>query len=222
MNIRMPLMISIALIAIMLVASAWAWTVLPIGLRMPIHWDFSERPDGFVSRETGLFALPAIAAAFSVLCALLPEIEPRRANLAASRQLYYAGWIGTVMVFAGVHLVAILSAAGLPVDVPAVSLLMVAVLIVVLGNFLSKSRSMFFMGTRWPWSLSSEIAWEKSNRAAAYVYVAAGIATIVALFLFGVRDGYLVLLGGIVLGTITGAVVSFVSWRRDGGDEPRG
>jgi uncharacterized membrane protein len=208
-------MISIVLIAIMLAVSAWGWTVLPIDMRMPIHWDFSGRPDAFAAKHVGLFGLPGIAAAFALVCAMLPVIEPRRANLMASRQLYYAGWIGGVAVFAGVHFCVILSAAGLPIDVPAATLLMVALLIIVLGNYLSKSRSTFFMGTRWPWSLSSELAWQKSNRAAAYLYVATGLLTIIALFLFGVRDGYLVLLFGLIVGTITGAVVSFYYWRHE-------
>ena len=43
----------------------------------------------------------------------------------------------------GVHIVSTLAAAGLPVDVPAFTLLLVAALMVLLGNYLSKSRSMF-------------------------------------------------------------------------------
>ncbi|HEX2591314.1 MAG TPA: SdpI family protein [Rhizomicrobium sp.] len=203
----------------MLVVSAWALTVLPSGISVPIHWDPNGRPDAFASRQVGLFGIPGIAALFSLVCAFLPEIEPRRANLAASKQLYYAGWLGSVVVFTGTHIVLLLATSGLPIDVPAVTLLMVALLVCVLGNFLGKSRSMFFMGTRWPWSLSSELAWEKSNRFAAYVYVATGLATIVALILFGTSVGYLTLLCGIVAGTVAGAVVSFIYWRREQNDD---
>jgi uncharacterized membrane protein len=92
---------------------------------------------------------------------------------------------------------------------------MVALLMIVLGNYLSKSRSTYFKGTPWPWSQSSELAWQNSNRAAAYLYVATGIATIGTLFLSGVRNGYLVLLSGLVIGTVTGAVVSFYYWRHE-------
>jgi len=71
------------------------------------------------------------------------------------------------------------------------------------------------MGTRWPWSLSSELAWQKSNRAAAYCYVATGLTTIAALFVLGTYPGFIVLLAGIVIGTLAGAVVSFIYWRRE-------
>jgi len=218
MEIRMPLLISIALIAIMLVVSAWGWTVLPLDVAMAVHWDPRGTPDGFADKGIGLFALPALAAVFTILCALLPEFEPRRANLAASRELYFVGWLGTVTVLAAVHLIVILNAAGLPVDVPAITLLLVAGLLIVLANFLAKSRSTFFMGLRLPWALSSELAWERSNRVAAYLYMLTGLAAISVLFLVGAGDGYTILFAGLVLSTIAAAVVSFVTWRREGKD----
>ena len=53
-----------------------------------------------------------------------------------------------------------------------------ALFLIVIGNFLGKSHSNFFVGVRLPWTLSSDLAWEKSNRITGYGFVATGVGVV--------------------------------------------
>lgn len=215
MDMRRPFLFSLCVIAAMLAVSAWGWFWTPSHALMPVHWGLNFRPNRYASKTFGLFMLPALAAFTTLLFAALPVIEPRRANLVASRQLYFAGWYGSLILLLILHVLIVLTAVGVIVNVPQVAIGATAVLILVLGNFLGKSRSTFFVGVRLPWTLSSELAWSKSNRMAGLGFIATGILTLVALFEVNTRIATLVLTAGILLSTIVAGVASYFYWKHD-------
>jgi uncharacterized membrane protein len=215
MSIRTPLIVSLVAIAAMLAVTAWGWMVIPANAQIVVHWSIASRPNGYLPKAIGLLVLPCGAMALSAFFALLPKIEPRRANLIASRKLYLTGWYGALGVIGVVHIFMVMNAAGLHVDVPRGVLFTAALFLVVLGNYLGKSRSTFFVGMRLPWTLSSDVAWEKGNRMTGRGFVATGIVTLPALIFVGTIPGVLVFTAGTILSVIAGGVASYVSWRRD-------
>ncbi len=76
------------------------------------------------------------------------------------------------------QLLIILTALGIKVDVSAASQILVGAMFIVVGNYLGKIRSNFLTGIRTPWTLSSELSWEKTNRLAGKLFVTAGIVLI--------------------------------------------
>jgi uncharacterized membrane protein len=46
---------------------------------------------------------------------------------------------------------------------------------IVLGNFLGKIRRNFWLGIRTPWTLSSDIVWERTHRLGGWLFVASGL-----------------------------------------------
>ena len=58
MNRRPMILFSAAVVAAMTLLSAWAWTQLPAGAEVPIHWGIDGQVDGYASKEVGLFLLP--------------------------------------------------------------------------------------------------------------------------------------------------------------------
>ena len=90
MNIRPMLIYSFVVVGLMLALSAWAWTQLPADASIPIHWGVDGQPNGFAPKPIGLFLLPGITALITALFAVIPRIEPRRANLERSGTAYRA------------------------------------------------------------------------------------------------------------------------------------
>jgi uncharacterized membrane protein len=215
MNIRIPLMVSLLALTAMLAASAWGWFALPTDARMAVHWGLDGHPNGYMPKAPGLLLLPGIAMALTALFVVLPAIEPRRANLAASRKLYFTGWIGGIIVLAAVQFIVVMTAAGLHVDVLRWTTIALAAFFVVLGNFLGKSRSTFFVGLRLPWTLASALAWEKGNRTAGRGLVASGLLSLAALFLAGTVPGFALLMTGTLLSVTAGGIASYLYWTRD-------
>jgi uncharacterized membrane protein len=213
MPMKKPVIVSLLLIAAMLGLSAWAWQVTPAFIAS--HWGADGKPNGHMAKGMVLLLQPAIALGVTALFAFLPVIEPRRANLLASQKLYFSAWYGVVGLMAVVHAAIVLNAAGIHIDVPRWVMAAVGVLFMVLGNFLGKSHPTFFVGLRTPWSLSSNEAWEKSNRVAGYWLAATGLVTLPAALFGGTKEAVAILVAGSLLGVIAGTLTSYVTWKRD-------
>lgn len=215
MNLRLPILVSLILLAVMAAISAWGWVVLPADTVLASHWGFDGRVNGTMTKETGLVTIPAIALGLAALLALVPRIEPRKENLAASRKAFVALWLGGLVVLAATHALIVLSAMGYAVDVPGVSMVLVAALIAVAGNYLGKVRSNFFIGIRTPWTLSSELSWEKSHRMLGRLFVFSALAALAARFAVGTEAGFIVLAAALSASALVGIVSSYVYWKHD-------
>ena len=215
MGIRAPLIMSLLLIAGMLAVSAWAWPLISQSAHIAIHWGADGQPNGFASKEKALLIGPVFAAAFTLLFSLLPFFTRRRANLAKSAATYQVGWIGTLLMIAVAHILMVMHARGILVDVAGNGVFMFAVFITVVGNFLGKTHRNPYVGVRTPWTNRSDYSWEKTNRAGGKMLVAVGLATLGVLAVGDSRVANRDLLGGILVVALVSVALSYVYWRRD-------
>jgi uncharacterized membrane protein len=215
MNLRLPLLLSFALVAVMAAISAYGWTVLPADAQLATHWGFDGKVNGHMSRDMGLVLLPAIALAVAVLIAVIPSIEPRREHLIASRKAFFVFWIGALAVLAISHAMIVLTALGYAIDIPGTLLIVIALAIAAGGNYLGKVRSNWFLGIRTPWTLSSELSWEKSHRLLGRLFVVSAIVTLAVRFAIGVEPAYLTFAACVTASALLAIVSSYVYWKHD-------
>jgi uncharacterized membrane protein len=88
-------------------------------------------------------------------------------------------------------------------------------MLIVLGNYLPKSRSNFFAGVRTPWTLSSEYSWEHSNRLFGRLLMMSGAATLAALLVLTAKLATMILVGMVLASAAASLVMSYVYWTRD-------
>ena len=215
MKIRIPLLISLVLIAAMLGLSAWAWVLIPQGARLPIHWGIDGQPNGFAGKTVGLFFAPGLAALISAVFVAIPMIEPRRMNLLSSNKFFSASWIGVVALMAAIHVATVAAALRYPIDVGTVVVAAVSMLFVVIGNYIGKTRSMFLGGVRTPWTLTSEFSWQRTHSLAGKLFVLTGLATLAAEVALGPKPGTYTLMSLLTASITATLVMSYVYWRRD-------
>ena len=215
MSIRLPLIVSLLIVAAMAGLSAWAWPPVPETARIAIHWDANGVANGFAGKEQALLMLPAISLGLIVLLGAIPSIEPRRFNLAASAKFYKAAWVGVIAILALAHTAIVLTALHVVVDIPHTVLPATALLFIVIGNYLGKTRSNFFAGIRTPWTLSSDYSWEKTHRLTGRLFVLAGAATLVASFALTAKIAAEIMIAGVLASAVVGVIASYVYWRRD-------
>ena len=65
------------------------------------------------------------------------------------------------------------------VDIGKVSVILIGIIFIVLGNFMTKTRINGVVGVRICWSMYNDNTWRKSNRFGAFAIMIAGILTIV-------------------------------------------
>ena len=215
MSLRFPLIVSLLLIAAMLAGAAHAWSLLPPGAMVATHWDASGHVNGHMPKTVALFFAPLLALLLTALFALLPHIDPRGRNLAQSGKFYVASWLGTLAVLAAAEGAIAANALHFPLDVRSAVMAVCAVLFIVLGNYAGKTRANFFAGFRTPWTLSSDYAWEHTNRLGGKLLMLAGTATIAALLVFDTRTATHVMLGSVVTAALVALAMSYVYWQRD-------
>lgn len=221
-NLRLPLMVSAAALVFMAALSAWAWNALPDDVKIPVHWGINGKPDRYGGKMEGLLVMPLIAAAIIGVFAVIPRIEPRKLNLAQSRTALFALWIAMLALFTAIHAALVATALGHKVDMNLIVPLCVGGLFIIMGNYFGKIRSNFLMGIRTPWTLSSELAWDKTHRLGGRLFVALGI--LMALTpLIGVTGLWIgLVVAGSVGGSLALVVYSYFIWRADPDKQERG
>ena len=147
---------------------------------------------------------------------VIPTIEPRRANILKSEKAYTAIWIGVVLLLAVVDLVAVAAAMGSELNVATVIPIGVGALFIVIGNYLPKVRPNYMVGIRTPWTLTSDLSWDRTHRVGGRLFVLEGIVFILFGLLRPSREALVVgLLGGIVVMLVFLFAYSYRVWKTD-------
>lgn len=225
--IRTGLTASLAAIAVIIAAWGWLAQSLPADTaQVPVHWGMSGAPDHFKTRGEALLMfglLPGIAALLAVLMSVIPALDPMRPNVQRSSRLFLVGWIGAEAMIAlaaiGVAIMTVRSAGG--VDASSSKAFVrfmiagVGLLLIFLGDAMPKTRPNFFVGVRTPWTLTSDLSWEKSNRLAGRFFVLIGFWGVISAFLLnGIQLAFAIVIP-VIISVIITTVYSFTVWRND-------
>jgi uncharacterized membrane protein len=163
--------------ALMAAASLYVQSKLPPGARVPIHWNAAGKIDGYAGAGVGLWLMPGIAVGTLLLVIGVTYLEPRREHMQQSMRAYMIICMSVLLLLLATHLAALWAALGHPFNMTKVMGMGVGLMLVVIGNYLGKLRSNFFAGVRSPWTLSSELSWNKTHRLAGKLFVALGLAS---------------------------------------------
>lgn len=216
LDLRPGLIASGISVFVMLSLSVSAWVQIPAGRLLPVHWGFSGTPDRYGSKWEALLTIPVIAI-FAVLAFLLiPRIEPRVRNLQRSGRVYTIVWIASLLPLVGVHAFLVLAALGWQLDVNSVVLVIVGITFAIIGNYLGKVRSNFFVGIRTPWTLSSDLSWNKTHRLGGRLFVLFGIILVLAaVWKVGATEALILMISGAVAISLISTVYSYLVWRSE-------
>lgn len=74
---------------------------------------------------------------------------------------------------------------GLGYDIPIADIVpaLVGLLLIVVGNYLPKSKQNYTVGIKIPWTLNNETNWNKTHRLAGYVWIIGGLLMFANSFL---------------------------------------
>jgi uncharacterized membrane protein len=102
-----------------------------------------------------------------------------------------------------------------PVNTITIVTAALALLFILMGNYMAKTRPNFFAGIRTPWTLSSDFSWEKTHRLGGRLLVATGAITLIVLVAVGARPAMEILLSLLFLSMGVSIAMSYVYWSRD-------
>ena len=154
------------------------WGRLPE--RIPTHFNFSGEINGYSSKGSFVIGMPVLMAAVEFLMYFFIANDPKRKNM--SRKLIaITFWIIPVLtVFMMMLCYGI--ALGMGIDIGMAVNLFLGIFLVIIGNYLPKTRQNYSMGIKLPWTLSSEENWNRTHRMAGWLWVAGGVLFVVNAF----------------------------------------
>ena len=194
---------------VLLVASFLAlviyWNDLPA--RVPVHWDFRGRIDGWATKTPGIFIIPLTALGVTVLLRILPWFDPKLRKVPSEESrmpvVLPIFRIAFLILLDTIFFVQMAVSLGWKVASGRVIMTCLLLFFVVLGNFLGNLRPNYFVGIRTPWTLENPETWRATHRLGGRLMFFGGLILLIASFF----------LNGGSFGWLFGAsILSFVAW----------
>ena len=176
---KRSVILSVALTLLPMLIGLVLWNQLPD--TMASHWGADGAADGTTSKTFVVFGFPVILAAVNMLCFVGTALDPKQAKQ-SKKAMGLIFWIVPMVSFA-VHSTIYALAMDRAVDMFVMLPLLMGVLFVVMGNYMPKVSQNSTFGIKISWTLKNEENWNKTHRLAGKVWVAGGIALMLAAFL---------------------------------------
>lgn len=148
--------------------------------KIATHFNINNEPDQFSSKAFAVFGMPLILMAIHILACLISNYDAREKNTGKIRVV--VRFIVPVIGFC-VETFMILYAMDSFKDIGTGVISMLAIIFIVLGNYMPKCRQNSVIGVRVSWTLNNEEVWDKTHRMSGFLWVICGIIMLPLAFL---------------------------------------
>lgn len=180
--------------------------------KMASHWNARGEVDGYVSRFWGAFLMPIIAVVMFLMFLLIPRIDPLRENIKKFRK-YFDGFIVLIILFLFyIYTLTILWSFEYRFDMGQALSPAFAVLFYFCGIMVFKAKRNWFIGIRTPWTMSSDIVWDKTHKLGGMLFKVSGLICLFGL-LFPAHAFWFVL-APVILFSVYLIVYSYLEYKK--------
>jgi uncharacterized membrane protein len=209
MKTRTANILSFAFIAAACAVAVVLYPALPE--QIPTHWNAAGEVDDYTAKPWGVVVFPLIAAGVWALFRVIPLISPKGFRTGEFTDVINLLQTTIVGFTSGITVVVLLEAVGIDMYVDNVVPIAAGLLLVVIGNYLSKVRKNFFIGIRTPWTLASDEVWYRTHRLGGRMFVVAGLVLMASAFF---EQFALVMALVVVVAALVPVVYSYLLYRR--------
>ena len=200
---------------VMVLVSAISIGIVPSDVQVPVHWNINGEVDSVKSLPYALMMYLVIMFLMLGLIQGFTYFEPRKENLVQSGKA--KGWIALAVIslLSIISLSTIAIAFGYDVPINRVTFVSLMGVFLIVGNFLSKTKSNFFIGIRTPWTLSSEENWRKTHRLGGRIFMLAALVGISLAFIVAKEQLVYLIFALIVPAALIPCIYSWYVWYRN-------
>lgn len=181
--------------------------------QVPTHWNIHGEVDGYSHKSMASFILPLLPLTLYLGLTFAPLLDPKKQNYKKFASSYEKVRLAIVLVMVVVTFLPLVSAMGYLVNVGLLVKSIVALLLVVLGNYMGKIRHNYLMGFRLPWTLDNEEIWNKTHRVGGKLMVLGGLLAFLSAFLDSTL-GFILFMLGIFLPFVITMVYSYREYQK--------
>ncbi|SFQ59803.1 SdpI family protein [Streptococcus equinus] len=208
-KINKEFLMTVLVIALPMVIGVIFWNQLPE--KIPTHFGIDGQADGYSSKLFTLFAFPALFLLFQIICLASFEKESVKVNIPAKMRRFYTWLIPVLSLIIQGSIYA--NALGFIKCGPTLVTTFLAIVFIVIGNYLPKIQRNATVGIRIPWTLSDDKNWYKTHRMAGKLWVIGGLIILLESF---IQVALPYVMGVVIAVMIVGPIVySFILSRKN-------
>lgn len=174
---------------------------------LPTHWGFNNKIDGYSSKFTTLITTPLILIFLNIFSCFMLDNDPK--NKDKNNFVITIGKATIPLVMLITFVISVFYGLGKKINVMVIISIFVGFLLILIGNYLPKTKRNYTVGIKLPWTLNSDENWNKTHRLAGYFFILGGIFFLFTPF---IGNEYLVFLTFIIIGIIP-AIYSFYLYK---------
>lgn len=174
---------------------------------LPTHWGFNNKIDGYSSKFTTLITTPLLLIFFNIFSCFMLDNDPK--NKDKNNFVITIGKATIPLVMLITFVISVFYGLGKKINVMVIISIFVGFLLILIGNYLPKTKRNYTVGIKLPWTLNSDENWNKTHRLAGYFFILGGIFFLLTPF---IGNEYLIFLTFMIIGIIP-AIYSFYLYK---------
>lgn len=204
-----------AIIAISFLSSILVYPLVPE--KVASHWNSFGVVDGYMGKDIGLFITPFLLVFLFALYLVIPRIDPLKGNIKKFEGDYSFFFILLFAFVLYIHFLILAWNTGHTFDMNLAIVPALAVLFYFTGEVMGKSKRNWFMGIKTPWTLSSDIVWEKTHKLGEKCFKAASAILLLTIFF---RDYFgVIILSILLIIAVIPIVYSYLEYKKEIGNK---
>jgi uncharacterized membrane protein len=177
------------------------------------HWNMYGEADGYMPKLWGMLLFPIFLVVVDVLTLVLPKIDPMKNNLKGFQNWFYGFILVLNLFFLVLQVQVILWSLGTQISPNLIVPVLMGGLFVYVGLMLDKVKQNWFIGIKTPWTLSSELVWDKTHKLGAKFFIAVGVCSVLSV-LFA-DWAFLVVIGLVIVSSLYLVLFSYLEYRKE-------
>lgn len=174
---------------------------------LPTHWGFNNKIDGYSSKFTTLITTPLLLIFLNIFSCFMLDNDPK--NKDKNNFVITIGKATIPLVMLITFVISVFYGLGKKINVMVIISIFVGFLLILIGNYLPKTKRNYTVGIKLPWTLNSDENWNKTHRLAGYFFILGGIFFLLTPF---IGNEYLIFITFIIIGIIP-AIYSFYLYK---------
>lgn len=174
---------------------------------LPTHWGFNNEIDDYSTKFSAFIKTPIFLIVINIFSCFMLDNDPK--NINKNKLIILIGKATVPLVLLITFMISVFYGLGKEINVMVIISLFVGFLLIVIGNYLPKTKRNYTVGIKLPWTLNSDENWNKTHRLAGYFFILGGIFFLFTPF---IGNEYLVFLTFMIIGIIP-AIYSFYLYK---------
>ncbi|MBI3033234.1 SdpI family protein [Candidatus Woesearchaeota archaeon] len=150
--------------------------------QVPIDWDENGTIQDYGSKTFWIFFIPELSVFLFLLLYYLPRYDPIHKNFEGFRNAYDWLIVSFLVFFSYVHTLLLLAMINVKLDFSLFFMFGIGILFFAIGSVMKYFKRNYFAGIRTPWTLESDVVWEKTHMLGGTLFKISGIITLVSSF----------------------------------------